>query len=87
MIHMIQELFGQTLRTRPQGRTVSIVDEWCCGYVKGIALDPPGWQPLIEAHPDWFEAIYLYGTEKRLGQVEEISRGLPGCRCETSGVR
>jgi len=23
-----------------KGRTVSIVDEWCCGYVKGIALDP-----------------------------------------------
>jgi len=27
-------------------RDVSIVDEWCCGYVKGIALDPLGWQPL-----------------------------------------
>src|ERR1700686_1976606 len=24
---------------------------------------------------------------KRLGQAEGISRGLPGCRCETSGVR
>src|SRR6202048_5186807 len=46
-----------------KGRTVSIVDEWCCGYVKGIALDPSGWQPLFEAHPDWFEAIHLYGTE------------------------
>jgi uncharacterized protein len=22
-----------------KGRTVSIVDEWCCGYMKGIALD------------------------------------------------
>jgi uncharacterized protein len=32
-----------------KGRTVSIVDEWCCGYIKGIALDPVGWQPLIEA--------------------------------------
>jgi len=34
-----------------KGRTVSIVDEWCCGYVKGIALDPSGWKPFIEEHP------------------------------------
>ena len=72
------------LKRDHKGRTVSIVDEWCCGYVKGIALDPSGWQPLFEAHPDWFEAIHLYGTET---QAEGISRGFPGCRCETSGVR
>jgi uncharacterized protein len=46
-----------------KGRIVSIVDEWCCGYMKGIALDPVGWQPLIEAQSDWFEVIHLYGTE------------------------
>lgn len=46
-----------------KGYIVSIVDEWCCGYVKGIALDPAGWQPLIETQPDWFEVIHLYGTE------------------------
>jgi hypothetical protein len=32
------------------------------GYVKGIALDPEGWQPLIAARPDWFEVIHLNGT-------------------------
>ena len=46
-----------------KGGTVSIVDEWCCGYMKGIALDPVGWQPLIAARPCWFEVIHLYGTE------------------------
>ena len=65
---------------------MSIVDEWCCGYVKGIALDPSGWQPLFEAHPDWFEAIHLYGTESGWDRLNELG-GLPGCRCETSGVR
>jgi uncharacterized protein len=45
------------------GRIVPIVDEWCCGYMKGIALDPLAWQPLIEAQSDWFEVIHLYGTE------------------------
>ena len=27
------------------------------------ARDPEGWQPLIDARPDWFEVIHLYGTE------------------------
>lgn len=27
------------------------------------ALDPEGWQPLIDARPDWFEIIHLYGTK------------------------
>src|SRR3977135_3391496 len=55
-----------------KGRAVSIVDEWCCGYVKGIALDPSGWQPLFEAHPDWFEAIHLYGTESGWDRLKEL---------------
>src|SRR6202045_2570186 len=55
-----------------KGRTVSIVDEWCCGYVKGIALDPSGWQPLFETHPDWFEAIHLYGTESGWDRLKEL---------------
>jgi uncharacterized protein len=60
------------LEREHKGRTVSIVDEWCCGYVKGIALDPPGWQPLIEAHPDWFEAIHLYGTESGWDRLKKL---------------
>jgi hypothetical protein len=31
--------------------------------MKGIALDPLAWQPLIEAQSEWFEVIHLYGTE------------------------
>lgn len=46
-----------------KGYIVSIVDEWCCGYVKGIALDPAGWQPLIERSLIGSRVIHLYGTE------------------------
>jgi uncharacterized protein len=55
-----------------KGRTVSIVDEWCCGYMKGIALDPLGWQPLIETQPDWFEVIHLYGTEGGWNKLKKL---------------
>ena len=53
-------------------RTESIVDEWCCGYVKGIALDPLGWNPLIESRPDWFEVIHLYGTKGGWDRLKEL---------------
>src|SRR5712672_289124 len=46
--HYYEPLF---LERDIKGHTVSIVDEWCCGYVKGIALDPPGWRPLVKAQP------------------------------------
>jgi uncharacterized protein len=52
--------------------TVSVVDEWCCGYVKGISLDPAGWQPLLDAQPDWFEVIHLYGTERGRAKLKTL---------------
>jgi len=55
-----------------EGRSVPIVDEWCCGYVKGIALDPVGWQPLIDARPDWFEVIHLYGTKSGWERLKQL---------------
>src|ERR1035441_1050406 len=55
-----------------KGRAVPIVDEWCCGFVKGLALDSLGWQPLIEARPDWFEVIHLYGTKSGWDRLKEL---------------
>lgn len=49
-----------------------VIDEWCCGYVKGIALDPEGWQPLIDAQHDWFEVIHLYGTKGGWERLKEL---------------
>jgi hypothetical protein len=48
--------------------------------LSGIALDPEGWQPLIDARPDWFEVIHLYGTKsgrERLKQEKSFPR-VPG---------
>jgi uncharacterized protein len=55
-----------------EGSSVPIVDEWCCGYVKGIALDPVGWQSLIHARPDWLEMIHLYGTKSGWERLKEL---------------
>jgi len=36
------------------------------------ALDPEGWQPLIDARPDWFEVIHLYGTKSGWERLKEL---------------
>jgi hypothetical protein len=37
------------------------------------ALDPEGWQPLIDARPDWFEVIHLYGTKSGRERRKQLS--------------
>ena len=49
---------------RVDQKIFTIIDEWCCGYVKGISIDAKGWEPLREAHPEWLEPIELYGTKE-----------------------
>ncbi|MBI5618920.1 MAG: UPF0149 family protein [Gammaproteobacteria bacterium] len=45
------------------GDPVPVIDEWCCGFMKGVALDSQGWLPVVAGHPDWLSTIMLYGTE------------------------
>jgi len=56
-------------------KLITIVDEWCYGYLKGVALDERGWAPLQWAHPEWFEAINLFGSldhhDRRFRLIEE----------------
>lgn len=45
------------------GDPVTIIDDWCMGFMKGLALDIEGWMPLTAEHTDWFTVLRLYGTE------------------------
>src|ERR1700680_95965 len=55
-----------------KGHTVSIVDEWCCGYVNVVDLAPLAWRPLVKAQPGCFEVIQLYGTERGCDRLKEL---------------
>lgn len=57
--------------------SATIIDDWCYGFLKGVALDAAGWQPLLEAHPEWFATIRLYGTEEGWKTLEEEIEPLP----------
>jgi uncharacterized protein len=55
-----------------EGKTIPIIDEWCMGFVRGMALDEEAWQPLIESDEgsELLEAILLYGTESGWKSLE-----------------
>lgn len=57
------------LEREAEGHTISIIDEWCFGYYKGIDLDRGAWEPLMTAHPEWFSVILRYGA---LAESEEL---------------
>ena len=46
------------------GDPIPIMDEWCCGFMKGIRLDSEGWLPVLAGKPAWMSTIMLYGTEE-----------------------
>lgn len=48
-----------------EGKVIPIIDEWCTGFVRGMALDEEGWQPLMDAEEgeEMLYPILLYGTE------------------------
>jgi uncharacterized protein len=56
-----------------EGRKIPIIDEWCTGFVKGMALDEPGWRPLLETEEgdDMLFPIMLYGTEAGWDQLRD----------------
>lgn len=68
------------LERQADNRTIPIIDSWCMGYYKGIAIDRAGWNPLLEQHPEWFTAILLYGTEDGWGELERRQDSLNSTR-------
>jgi uncharacterized protein len=56
-----------------EGKTVAIIDEWCTGFVRGMALDEEGWRPLMDSEEgeDMLYPILLYGTEAGWDELEQ----------------
>ncbi len=69
-----QPLFPES---SPESGSVPVIDDWCFGFLKGAAFDTNGWQPLMDAHPEWFSTIRLYGTEEGWKRLEEEIEILP----------
>jgi len=56
-----------------EGRKIPIIDEWCIGFVQGMALDEEAWRPLLDTEEgeDMVFPIMLYGTEAGWEQLRD----------------
>jgi uncharacterized protein len=54
-----------------EGKTVSIIDEWCTGFMRGVQMDAKAWDPLFQSEEDaaLLTPMILYGTETGLEQL------------------
>ena len=66
-----QQYEPMILERKHKRRMIPIIDEWCMGYCIGIADDDGAWQPLLDAHPEFFKIIALYGTEDGWDTLEK----------------
>ena len=68
------DLYDPVIYTREQdGKTVSVIDEWCTGFMRGVQMDPTGWDPLFQSDEDaaLLMPMILYGTESGLEQLQQ----------------
>jgi yecA family protein len=45
-----------------EGKTCTIVHEWCSGFLPGIALASDTWQPLLDEKPGILRPFQLFAT-------------------------
>lgn len=55
-----------------EGRTYTIVDEWCFGYVRGISLDFQSWLVDDEEYSAILTPILTFGTLEGLEELETM---------------
>lgn len=65
-----EPMFGER---EVDGKTSFIVDEWCHGYLRGVALDADAWG-AAEAHiQELLRPIRLWGTEEGWRSIDAMS--------------
>ncbi len=69
-----------------EGRSIFSLDEWCTGYYAGMALDVPGWAPLLMAEPDWFSTILIHGTADGEALHKHVPVDLDAHQAQANGL-
>jgi len=56
-----------------EGKTYFIVEEWCFGYMRGVALDEEHWAQLSEDGLLRLSEIALFGSEEHFDDLDKLS--------------
>jgi uncharacterized protein len=54
------------------GESCPIVDDWCEGYMKAVALHPEGWEEMPMAYEDYLAPMLMFSTEEGWNQLEQM---------------
>ena len=54
-----------------QGKHVTVIEDWCFGYMRGVDLGQ--WPPLPEPQASHLEAIALHGREEHFDKLDGLS--------------
>jgi uncharacterized protein len=53
-----------------EGKTYTIVDEWCSGFLQGTALAGDAWQPLLDEKPGILRPFQLFATPEGWAELD-----------------
>lgn len=71
-LHTAPDYYEPLLMENPNhGNPILIIDEWCTGFMAGVALDGENWHPLLIAQPELFRVLKLYGTAEGFHELHE----------------
>jgi uncharacterized protein len=63
--------FSPTFYTHEvEGKAYTIVDEWCSGFLQGIALAGDAWQPLLDEKPGILRRFQLFATPEGWAELD-----------------
>ncbi|HEY4368653.1 MAG TPA: UPF0149 family protein [Steroidobacteraceae bacterium] len=65
-----EPMFGER---EVEGKIYLIVDEWCHGYMRGVALDAHGWSSSDPDIEELLRPIQLWGTEEGWRRIDAMS--------------
>ena len=65
------EKFSPTFYIREvEGKTYTIVDEWCGGFLQGVALSGEAWQPLLDEKPGILRSFQFFATPEGWAELD-----------------
>jgi uncharacterized protein len=68
------EKFSPTFYIREvEGKTCTIVDEWCGGFLQGVALAGDAWQPLLDEKPGILRPFQLFATPEGWAELDTVA--------------
>ncbi len=53
-----------------KGKTYTIVDEWCDGFLQGMRLAQEAWQPMLDSNPEMLRPFKLFATPEGWAELD-----------------